>query len=58
MAGRRWRRRFDVAEREIGYITNGVFIAAAIAEGFVVRRVKGTPNARIGISRAAWRGGD
>ena len=74
VAGRRWRRRFKktkrprgygtsyglkhVAEREIGYITNGVFIAAAIAEGFVVRRVKGTPNARIGISRAAWRGGD
>jgi hypothetical protein len=44
-----------VAEREIGYLTNGVFIAAAIAEGFVVRRIKHSPNARIGISSSAWR---
>jgi hypothetical protein len=45
-----------VAEREIGYITNGVPIAAAKAEGFVVRRIVRTPNARIGISSAAWKG--
>jgi hypothetical protein len=44
-----------VAEREIGYVTNGAFIAAAIAEGFVVRRIKHSVNARIGISNSAWR---
>jgi hypothetical protein len=47
----------DVADREIGYLTNGVFIAAAIAEGFVVQRIKDGANARIGISSAARRGG-
>ena len=71
MAARGWLSRFDkikalnklgssyglkhVAERDIGYITNGVFIAAAIAEGFTVRRMDGSPNALFNISTKAWR---
>jgi hypothetical protein len=42
------------AECDVGYITNGVFIAAAIAEGFRVSRVGFTPNAYLNISKAAW----
>ena len=44
-----------VAEREIGYCTNGVFIAAAIAEGFRVRREGRSPNAVFNISTTAWK---
>ena len=45
-----------VAEDDIGYVTNGVFIAAAIAEGFTVRCVDpGSPNAWFNISTEAWR---
>ena len=44
-----------VAERDVGYITNGVFIAAAVAEGFRVVRIRETPNAWLNISMAAWR---
>jgi hypothetical protein len=52
-----------VAEHDIGYVTNGVFIAAAIAEGFQVERAGGSPNAWLAISAKAWergtrRGGD
>jgi hypothetical protein len=70
MAARRWLRQFiktkalsdkgssyglkHVAERDIGYLTNGVFIAAAIAEGFKVRRIRDTANAQIAISAKAW----
>jgi hypothetical protein len=37
------------------YVTNGVFIAAAIAESFVVRRVSdSSPNAWFNISARAW----
>jgi hypothetical protein len=43
-----------VAEHDIGYVTNGVFIAAAIAEGFSVRRIESSPNAWFNISSAAW----
>jgi hypothetical protein len=43
-----------VAEDTIGYCTNGVFIAAAIAEGFAVKRMAGSPNAWINISLKAW----
>ena len=43
-----------VAEAEIGYTTNGAFIAAAIAEGFIVRRVGDGPNALLNISTQAW----
>jgi hypothetical protein len=59
MAARGWLRQFSrlkasnrrgtsyglkhFAEDDIGYVTNGVFIAAAIAEGFTVRRAG--PNA-------------
>jgi hypothetical protein len=47
-----------VAARDIGYVTNGVFIAAAIAEGFIVRRAGAfgdSPNAWFNISAKAWR---
>lgn len=43
-----------VAEPDIGYCTNGVFIAAALAEGFTVRRVDDSPNALFNISTKAW----
>jgi hypothetical protein len=68
-AARGWLRRFDkikvlnkrgtsyglkhVAAHDIGYVTNGVFIAAAIAEGFTVERVG--PNAWLNISTKPWR---
>jgi hypothetical protein len=72
MAARGWLRRFGkiralnrrgtsyglkhCAEDDIGYVTNGVFIAAAIAEGFTVRRAEsGSPNAWFNISTEAWR---
>jgi hypothetical protein len=43
-----------VAEIDIGYVTNGVFIAAALAEGFSVKRnYSGSPNARFNISSKA-----
>lgn len=45
-----------VAERAMGgYIANGMFIAAAVARGFVVRRAHGGPNAYLGISQEAVR---
>jgi hypothetical protein len=69
MAARSWLRRFSktkalnrrgtscglkhYAEDDIGYVTNGVFIAAAIAEGFTARRTG--PNAWFNISTEAWR---
>jgi hypothetical protein len=46
------------AEDDVGYATNGVFIAAAIAEGFTVRRAGAygdSPNAWCNISTEAWR---
>jgi hypothetical protein len=43
-----------VAEHDIGYLTNGVFIAAALAEGFDVKRENRSPNAVLNISSAAW----
>jgi hypothetical protein len=43
-----------IAEEEIGYITNGVFIAAAIAEGFRVVRIDDSPNALLNISSKVW----
>jgi hypothetical protein len=43
-----------VAEHDIGYVSNGVFIAAAIAEGFNVQRIGNSPNAWLNISSAAW----
>lgn len=43
------------AERRIGYITNGMFIAAALAEGFTVTRAdSGSPNVWFNISSRAW----
>jgi hypothetical protein len=44
-----------VVENDIGYITNGVFIAAAIAEGFRVVRIEDSPNAWLNISSTAWK---
>jgi hypothetical protein len=71
VAARGWLRRFNkrkslnkcgssyglkhVAEGTIGYITNGVFIAAAIAEGFQARRIGDGPNAWFNISSQAWK---
>jgi hypothetical protein len=72
MAARGWLRRFGklksvnksgtsyglkhMAEDDIGYVTNGVFIAAAIAEGFTIRRADfDSPNAWFNISTEAWR---
>jgi hypothetical protein len=44
-----------VAEEEICYMPNGIFIAAAIAEGFRVKRVSyASPNAQFNISATAW----
>lgn len=47
-----------IAEREIGYLSNGVLIAAAIAERFAVGRVLDhgmpTPNAYLNIATRAW----
>jgi hypothetical protein len=44
------------AAHDIGYVTNGVFIAAAIAEGFRVQRIRfDGPNAWFNIASAAWR---
>jgi hypothetical protein len=45
-----------MAEDDIGYVTNGVFIAVAIAEGFTVRRADfDSANAWFNISTEAWR---
>lgn len=41
-----------VAAHSAGYVTNGVFIAAALAEGFKVKRTG--PNAYLNISKRAW----
>jgi len=41
-----------VAEREMEtYIPNGLFIAAAIEEGFCIQRERGTPNVFLNIAR-------
>ena len=72
IAARGWLRRFNkikalnrrgtsyglkhCAQDDIGYVTNGCFIAAAIAEGFTVRRSQpDSPNALFNISIEAWR---
>lgn len=34
-----------VAEHDIGYITNGMFIAAAVACGLQIKRIEDSPNA-------------
>lgn len=39
-----------VAEPEIGYVTNGVFIVAAILCGFSYRVSPGSPNVALGVS--------
>ena len=44
----------NIAECEVGYLCNGVFIAAAIAEGFEPTRVGDGPNAFLNIATAAW----
>jgi hypothetical protein len=44
------------AEDDIGYSTNGVFIAAAIAEGFkICRSGLSSPNVWLNVSTEAWR---
>lgn len=39
-----------MAEQDIGYITNGVFIAAGIIEGYPYKFVPGSPNVPFGMS--------
>jgi hypothetical protein len=39
------------AAKSIGYVTNGMFIAAACASGFRVQRISTTPNAWFNLSR-------
>jgi hypothetical protein len=71
LAARQWLRQFakigsfnkrgtsyglkHVAAHDMGYCTNGVFIAAAIAEGFRVRREGRSPNVVLNISTTACR---
>ncbi len=45
-----------MAERDIGYITNGVFIAAAIHCGFKIQFFHGSANVCINISEKALSG--
>lgn len=42
-----------IAETEIGYITNGVFIAAAILLGFDYRIINGGPNVAFNMSESS-----
>jgi hypothetical protein len=44
-----------VAEEEIGYVTNGVFIVAAILCGFPYRVNSGSPNVAFGVSERSIR---
>lgn len=44
-----------VAEDEIGYVTNGVFIVAAILCGFPYRVNSGSPNVAFGVSERSIR---
>lgn len=39
-----------IAEKDIGYITNGVFIAAGIIAGYPYKLVPGSPNVHFGMS--------
>jgi len=43
------------AEREIGYVTNGVFIAAGVIAGYPYKIVDGSPNVRFGFSAQSLR---
>jgi hypothetical protein len=47
-----------VAEHDFGYVTNGIFIAAAISAGFEIERAgawQQSPNAFMNVSTRAWR---
>ena len=44
-----------IAAHDVGYITNGVFIAAAVAEGFRVVRISEGPNAWLNINERSLR---
>jgi hypothetical protein len=44
-----------IVEREVGYITNGLFIAAAIHAGFKVAIRHDSPNVCLNIGRMAWK---
>ena len=43
-----------VAEKAVGYVTNGVFIAAAVHCGVPYRLWPGSPNVGFGISKKSW----
>ena len=45
-----------VAAHYIGYVTNGIFIAAAVSVGFQIERERSnSPNVWLNISKSAWR---
>jgi hypothetical protein len=44
-----------IAEKEIGYVTNGSFIAAAVSYGFAYRISANSPNALFNISDKSLR---
>jgi hypothetical protein len=47
-----------IAAHDIGYVTNGIFIAAAVSVGFEIERAgtwQQSPNAYMNISTKAWR---
>lgn len=44
-----------IAEREIGYITNGLFIAAMHHCGYLVARIRQGPNAEFNVSEKSVR---
>ena len=45
-----------IAEKKIGYITNGVFIAAMVHCGFDYKQISGSPNVRFNISEKGLKG--
>jgi len=44
-----------VVERDIGYITNGQFITAAIIAGYKYKKYNGSPNVCFNMSESPWK---
>jgi hypothetical protein len=55
-----WKHRAEAWHREVKqkwenpYVSNGMFIAAALANGFAIERIAGSPNCRLTISNRSW----
>jgi hypothetical protein len=53
-----WKHRAEIWFREVKgerqYVSNGMFIAGAIANGFKIERLPCSPNCRVNISRTSW----